>query len=200
VTRPGQTIDAVTRNIDLAPTVASLTGAAPAPRWEGVDLTPLLRGETTDLDLPAFAETCYLFFPKTVMPGFSDAERSRLYAVEGATETLRVDPDFDDNLVLREAFHEGALRAKDRMVRTRRWKLIHIPGKDAPIYRLYDLDADPHQKVDLAPIRPPVMAALTRYVDAYWRGEAGPLRWPVEWEEAGPRPPDAPSPVAPVAP
>ena len=120
VTQPGQTIDALARNIDIAPTLAALTGAPTSDAWEGVDLSPLIKGARTDLDLPIFAETCYLFFPKTVMSGFSDAERARLYSVEGATETLTVDPEFDDNMVLREQFHDGAIRAKDRMVRMER--------------------------------------------------------------------------------
>ena len=185
VTQPGQTIDALARNIDIAPTLAALTDTPPSADWEGVDLSPLIRGTASDLDLPIFAETCYLFFPKTVMSGFSQTERDRLYTVDGASETLTVDPDFDDNMVLKERFHAGAIRAKDRMVRTRRWKLIHIPGKDAPIYRLYDLAADPHQKVDLAAEAPPVMNTLIEYVDAYWKGDAGPLRWPNTWEPAG---------------
>ncbi|MEZ4401946.1 MAG: sulfatase [Kofleriaceae bacterium] len=48
-------IDAVTQLLDLAPTVAALTGAAPSPDWLGRSLAPAIAGETMAA-APAFAE------------------------------------------------------------------------------------------------------------------------------------------------
>lgn len=146
-----RTVEAITRTVDVAPTVLSVLGLPVPASMEGVSLKPLLEGARDDLDLTAFAETCYLFFPKSrAMTGLTFAERATVVEVAGATETLTVDPDFRDNLVLAPALRQAVIDAKDRMVRTRRHKLIVIPGRERPIVRLYDMEADPSQQVNLA--------------------------------------------------
>jgi len=191
VTRPGSRIAALARNADFAPTVLSLLGLDVPDTYEGVDLTPLLTGEAQDLDLPVFAETCYLFFPKgRAMTAFSDQERAQLLEVAGAKDTLRVDPDYDNNLVLRTRFHQPVIDTKDRMVRTRRWKLVHIPGREAPIYRLYDLAEDPGQTKDLSRAGLSVLPDLAELLDAYWAGQARRLRWPADREVPEPAEPE----------
>lgn len=152
---PGQTqpstVSALTRTVDLAPTLLSALGLPVPPSMEGVNLLPVLRGEGTEPDLISFAETCYLFFPKAqAMTGLSAAERAEVVELSGAADTLEVDPDFRHNLVLRPAYRDQVIAAKDRMIRTTRWKLIEIPGKTRPIRRLYDVLADPQQTTDLA--------------------------------------------------
>jgi arylsulfatase A-like enzyme len=180
---PGTRVDALARNVDLAPTLLSLLGRPVPPSMEGVNLLPLLTGRAQDLDLPVFAETCYLFFPKSKAMGMlTEAERARLDEVPGAVETLDVDRDFDNNLVLRPDLHEPVLRSKDRMVRTRRWKLIELPGTPEPVLRLYDVVADPGQTTDRAAAHPDVVERLRDALRAYDAGQAGALRWPVALE------------------
>ncbi|MBL8923084.1 MAG: sulfatase [Myxococcaceae bacterium] len=168
--RSARSIDAITRNADVAPTVLSLLGEAPPASMQGVDLTPLVRGETDDLDLTAFAETCYLFFPKArAMTGLSDAERAEVVDLAGATDTLEVDPTFRHNLVLRPSFRQAVIDAKDRMVRTSKWKLVVIPGKQRELVRLYDMEVDPAQRVDLSGRGLAAEVALRAMLEAYWR-------------------------------
>ena len=175
--RPGEKVEAITRNADVAPTLLELLGEPVPEAMEGVSLMPLLRGEASDLSLPAFAETCYLFFPKKqAMTGLTEAERAQVVDLAGAADTLEVDPAFDHNFVLRPKYRALVIAAKDRMVRTRRWKLIEIPGKDAPIRRLYDMEADPHQTRDLSGQGLAEEAALADLLQRYWRGEAKSLR------------------------
>lgn len=163
-----RTVSALTRNADLFPTLLSLLGEAPPPALDGVDLLPLARGETSDLDLTAFAETCYLFFPKVqAMLGLSDAERAQVVDLAGAADTLEVDPSFQHNLVLRPRFRQAVIDAKDRMIRTAQWKLIQIPGKQTPVRRLFDLEKDPHQQTNLAGQGLPIEDELARRLDAY---------------------------------
>ncbi|MDX2015291.1 MAG: sulfatase [Myxococcaceae bacterium] len=146
-----RTVDAITRSVDLAPTLLAHLGTPIPSSMEGVSLMPLLSGARGDLGLMAFAETCYLFFPKSrAMTGLTEAERAEVVEVAGAEETLTVDPDFRDNLVLRPALRQAVIDAKDRMVRTRTHKLVVIPGRQREIVRLYDVVADPAQRVNLA--------------------------------------------------
>jgi arylsulfatase A-like enzyme len=187
----GARIDALARNVDLAPTLLELLGRAVPPTMEGQSLVPLLTGARTDLDLPIFAETCYLFFPKSKAMGMLTAEeRARLFEVPGAVETLDVDPAFDNNLVLRPDLHEPVLRAKDRMVRTRRWKLIEMPGTPTPVLRLYDMVADPGQTTDVASLHPALVERLRHALHTYDAGAGGAVRWPAaaEMPEAPPTP------------
>lgn len=183
--RGGAKVEAMTRSVDLAPTFASLLKLAPHPSWIGVDLGGLLRGDVLDLDLPIFAETCYMFFPKSkALVDLTAAEREDILDSSGAKDTLKVDKDFNNNMTLRPELHDMVLSTKDRMVRTRRWKLLHIPGRRAPIYRLYDMQADPKQTVDLSSQDLPVQPALIQLLDEYWAGRGGAQRWPAALDAA----------------
>lgn len=153
--RPGQTtaqkVEALIRSVDFAPTVLSLLSVDVPSTMDGVDWAPVIRGEQAPPALTAFAETCYLFFPKSqAMTGLTAEERAQVVELSGAADTLEVDPEFRHNLVLRPAWRQAVIAAKDRMLRNARWKLIEIPGKNRPIYRLYDMVEDPEQKHNLA--------------------------------------------------
>jgi arylsulfatase A-like enzyme len=175
--RPGAKVEAITRNADVAPTLLELLKLPVPESMEGVSLASLLRGEAADLSLPAFAETCYLFFPKKqALVGLSEAERARVVDLAGAGDTLEVDAEFDHNFVLRPKYRQSVIDAKDRMVRTARWKLVEVPGKDAPIRRLYDMEKDPGQTTDLSGQGLPEEAALAELLGRYWRGEGKALR------------------------
>lgn len=155
VRAPGLTagvVNAVTRTVDVAPTLLSMLQQPTVPAsMQGVDLGPLARRERDDLQLIAYAETCYLFFPKAqAMTVLSAAERAEVVDLAGAADTLDVDPTFRHNLVLKPSFRDQVVRAKDRMVRDARHKLIVIPGKTREVRRLFDVVADPSQQHDLA--------------------------------------------------
>lgn len=134
----------LSRTIDVAPTLSSLLGLEVPAAFEGSSLD----GPPAEF---VYAETCYLFFPKSkAMTGLSEAERADLVELAGAADTLEVDAAFRHNLVLKPELRAQVIAAKDRMVRTERWKLIEIPGRTRPIRRLYDVSVDPFQRVNLA--------------------------------------------------
>lgn len=134
----------LSRTIDVAPTLLSLLGLPVPGVFEGSSLD----GAPAEF---VYAETCYLFFPKSkAMSGLTDVERADLVELAGAADTLQVDPTFRDNLVLKPEVRAQVIAAKDRMIRTERWKLIEIPGRTRPIHRLYDLSVDPLQRTNLA--------------------------------------------------
>jgi arylsulfatase A-like enzyme len=166
--RPAGKVDGLTRTVDVAPTLLSVLGLKVPSAMQGVDLTALLDGRVADLDLTAFAETCYLFFPKAkAMTGLSDAERAEVIDLAGAAETLEVDASFRHNLVLRPEYRKSVIDAKDRMVRDARYKLVVIPGKRHDLVRLFDMQADPQQRVDLSGQGLAIEADLRERLETY---------------------------------
>ncbi|MFT3711511.1 MAG: sulfatase [Archangium sp.] len=166
-------VEGITRTADVTPTILSLLGQPVPESLDGTSLLPMVNGEA--LDLTAFAETCYLFFPKSkAMLGLSDAERAGVVDLAGAADTLEVDPDFRHNLVLRPALRANVIAAKDTMIRTAQWKLIEIPGKQAPIRRLFDLTNDPQQQRNLAGQGLSIEDELASKLAAWRSGEVSP--------------------------
>jgi Sulfatase len=144
-------IDALTRAVDVAPTILSLLEMEIPKVFQGTSFVPLLNGTMRDLGLVTWAETCYLFFPKSkaMLTSFTLAEREQVVELAGAADTLEVDLSFRNNLVLKPEYREAVVAAKDLMVRKGAFKLIEIPGKTQPIRRLYNVESDPLQQVNL---------------------------------------------------
>ena len=159
------------RNIDLAPTLLTLCGLAPEPRFEGSDLAPLIgAGESAaspSLDLAFYGETGYPFARRRL----ADAETLSVPPLDTLTF---VDDTFDYHIVLRPEYAEPLNLAKERCLIARDWKLVFTPGTDGPIHRLYHLSEDPHCQAD-ASARYPEIAAKMQY--HLWR-------WITDGEEA----------------
>ncbi|NUN16293.1 MAG: sulfatase-like hydrolase/transferase [Myxococcales bacterium] len=177
----GHRIDALARNADIGPTILDLVGLPIPEAYEGVSLAPLLDGQVTSLHLPVFGETCYLFFPKEkALVDLAPEEKERLYTLSDARDTLEVDKDFNNNMVLKKQFHQGVIDSKDRMIRSPKFKLIETPTKSGePIRRFYDMEADPGQRKNLAQQNLPEMNLLRDLLHRYWNeGQAKSLRLP----------------------
>lgn len=54
-------------------------------------------------------------------------------------------------------------------VRTPRWHLVSIRGGSAPAWELFDLDADPSEKTDVAAQHPAVIKRLAASYDDWWK-------------------------------
>ncbi|MEE9394891.1 MAG: sulfatase-like hydrolase/transferase [Planctomycetota bacterium] len=157
----GRSVQGITRNIDFLPTILDLVKASEreesetrvednqalaelaVPKVDGASLVELMTGRSDDLGRAAFSETCYLFYPKHV-PG------EDVFKLKPADRTLYIDKNFRNQFVLKPKYHDDVIEAKDRMMRTNRWKLIHIKGKRGPIWRFYDMKSDPNQAFDMS--------------------------------------------------
>lgn len=177
----GRTVDSIVRGVDLKATILDLVEhpAKTKVRSDGVSLRPLLDGSQATLDLAAFAETCYLFFQKK--PIIDGANKSVI--LRPADETLRIDPTFRDQLVLEERWHDPVIRAKDRMIRTERWKLIRIEGERGPIWRLFDMATDPTQTRDRSRDGLPIFDRLRERLEK-WIADGTATTWDPALDES----------------
>ncbi len=121
---PGTRISELAGNIDLAPTVADMTGTTAPARVDGVSLLPLLRGEVTSLPRE------HLLLSRGLIP----LEKEALSAVEEYPETVVESP-------------RRARLSDFNAVVTERWKLVDYINSDRE--ELYDLRHDPDELTNL---------------------------------------------------
>jgi arylsulfatase A-like enzyme len=151
------------RSIDLAPTLLDLVGVKPDPRFQGHSLMPYLQRKDESMDLAFFGETSYLFFKRKI------AGEEPLH-IPPMDETTYIDPEFDFHFVLKSKYQDDVRRTKERCLRTERFKLCRTPGTKGPIYRLFDLPADPHCERDVKADYPEVTARMSRALER-WANE-----------------------------
>ena len=185
----GRRVEGIVRNLDLPATLLDLIDECAdtddirnrvgdvkqSIAMDGKSFMPYLNGDDTDLELAAFAETCYLFYPKNV-PG------EEVYAMEPADKTLFIDESFRDMFVLNPKYHDYVIETKDRMMRTPRWKLVYIKGRHGPIYRLWDMKNDPHQRTDLSREGLPVFDKMRERLHE-WMETGKDAPWPKNWDD-----------------
>jgi arylsulfatase A-like enzyme len=161
-------VDAITRDVDLVPTLAAILGLPAPAEADGVDLGPLVRGEKTDLGLRAYSETGMWMLP--FGPGYGPGERIPYPPV---TQTSEIDRVHDDDIVVKKEFRDLIGLAKHRAIRTPEWKLVYMPLRDGVRYQLFDLKHDPEQKVDVADKHPEVLKELRENLLAWMLAQPG---------------------------
>ena len=117
---PGTRISELAGNIDLAPTIADMTGTATPARVDGLSLLPLLTGEQTEVPRE------HLLLSRGLIP----LEKEALLAIEEFPETLVESP-------------RHARLSDFNAVVTQRWKLVDYTNSAHE--ELYDLRKDPYE-------------------------------------------------------
>lgn len=143
----------IVRSIDVAPTLLDLL-EQPLPPMDGVSLRPYLDGSGGDLQLDAFSETGIWL---TEVPGLP---RDHLRYPD-LFDLIEVPDKHTGTLVIRPEYREIVVRAKDRMIRSGRWKLTYQPTESGAIYALYDIAADPECKRDVSTAHPDIVEELS---------------------------------------
>jgi arylsulfatase A-like enzyme len=132
----------------------------------GVRIPQLVR--TVDL-LPTIAAALELPVPPgldgaSLLPAVDEGRDLALSAYgEGGRAFVGVDRDL----------YLPGVAGKWRMLRTRDWKLIHIPDGKGGIDRLYDLRTDPGETEDVAAEHPEMVARLRRELAPFLAMDAG---------------------------
>jgi arylsulfatase A-like enzyme len=141
------------RAIDLMPTLLELAGIAPPQGIDGVSLAPYLHASQPLPKLEAFSETGIWL---TELPG-TPADHLRY---PNLLELLTVRNKATGTISLKPEYESAIIRAKDRMIRHGRWKLVYQPLRDGHLLKLYDMKSDPGCTRDVGGERPDVVQEL----------------------------------------
>jgi len=147
-------VNGIVRDVDLAPTLYSLTGVAPPGDLDGRSLEPSLNGRPLT-PANAYAET-ELWFTERI-PGLPSEMRLPYPGIARLTE---VDTRHGDEVVLKREVSALTTVARHRMVRDDRWKLVYVPARTGPLWLLFDTREDPGEMKDVALAHPDVVARL----------------------------------------
>lgn len=159
----GQRVDQVVRTVDLMPTLLDLLDA-PSVKCDGRSLRPAIDDPRHDLQLNAFNETGIWV---ANVPGLPEGHLS----YPDLLQLLDVPDDSTGTLSVKDVYREPTLRAKDRMMRDGRWKLVYQPLENGVRLSLYDVINDPGCTINLAAQHADVVARLYPELLAWMRSD-----------------------------
>jgi arylsulfatase A-like enzyme/GT2 family glycosyltransferase len=166
----GRTISHTVRSIDLAPTLLEMVGLPIPKEMQGVSLKKCMDGEVTDPGLAAYAETGIWV---TRVPSLEDDHIS----YPDLPDLLEIPDKQDGTMTIKHAYRDTIVGAKDRMIRTDRWKLVYLPMRDRISRRLFDLDNDPTCQNDVSALHPNVMEKMGVLLDRWLAEDPGIHQW-----------------------
>ena len=156
----GRIVDDVVRSIDVTPTLLELVGMPAPGAMDGVSLAAALGDPAGCPKLDAYYETGIWI---TDIPGLPDGH----LRYPNLLELLEV-PDRDSGTLALKAQYAGiTVDAKDRMIRSGRWKLVYQPLVDGYSLQLFDVLSDPMCKNNVAAENPAVTTTLWRNLEAW---------------------------------
>jgi hypothetical protein len=83
-------------------------------------------------------------------------------------ELTFIDESYDYHFVLKPEYEKALVDAKERMLRTERWKITLTPtAEGGRYYQLFHLPDDPHCEHDVAADRADVLEPMKRAIDRW---------------------------------
>lgn len=159
--KEAQVFPQIVRSIDIVPTLAEWCGIEPPRSWQGKSFRSWIEQPEQARSRPFYAETGFPFIQFRV----AGIERPPLPPMDQMTF---IDDQHDYHFVLRPEYEKPLVDAKERMLRTERWKLILTPTADGKRhYRLYDIVNDKHHERDVSAQYPDVATAMKTALDRW---------------------------------
>jgi hypothetical protein len=133
----------IVRSIDIAPTLAELCGVEGGFRHDGTSVAGALSGTQPVPDLTAYQET------GVWLSEIQGMEEDHI-RYPNLLELLEIKDRRTGTLSIKEKYWPVILKAKDRMVVHREWKLVSIALRSGTKYALFRTDEDPECTEDVA--------------------------------------------------
>ncbi len=163
--RPGRHCGRLVSTIDIAPTILKLAGVEPSPSLQGKDFSPMFQDPTAKVRDLIFAERNWHDYASHGRAARS--ERFKYIRNDDNGNPLTPPADAVRSPTFAAMRH---LEAAGKLTPVQRSCFV----SPRPAEELYDLDADPHELVNLAtdPIFADVLAGMSRALDD-WKRETG---------------------------
>ncbi len=160
--RAAKEIPEAVRIIDIAPTIADLTGIEKPASWEGRSFAGWLDGSEKPSPRAFYGETGFPFVQFRV-PGI---ERPPLPPMDGMAF---IDASFNYQFVLKKEFEQPLINAKQRCLATPRWKLVCTPtaegGRHFGLFERTATDGETDVSSEKPEVLAPMKAALEKWMD-----------------------------------
>jgi arylsulfatase A-like enzyme/GT2 family glycosyltransferase len=162
----GSTISHTVRSIDLAPTLLDMVGLPIPKEMQGVSLKQCIDGDIVDPGLAAYAETGIWV---TRVPSLEEDH----ITYPDLPDLLEIPDKRDGTMAIKADYRDLIVTARDRMVRTDRWKLVHLPMHEGVARRLFDLHSDPTCLNDVSALYPEAMTEMSALMDRWLAEDTG---------------------------
>ena len=161
---PGGLVSHITRTVDIAPTLLDLLGVEKPPEMEGVSLAPYMDNCDINLGLIAHNETGIWLTTPPGMPA------DHLHYPD-LPDLLEVPDKRNGTLAIKPEYQNIIVRAKDRMIRTEKWKFTYQPMRNGEIHQLFDLTNDPGCYSNVIDLHPEVAEELRQKLRAWMEAD-----------------------------
>lgn len=164
-------IDDVVRTIDLAPTLLELCGHPTTSNMDGVSLVNCMGPDRACPELDAFNETGIWIAD---IPGLPETH----LRYPNLLELIEVPNRDSGTLAIKPEYCSRVITAKDRMIRSGKWKLVLQPLTAGNKLQLFDVETDPGCTHDLSSKQPKIVKSLLGRLTSWMERDTGLLSVP----------------------